>query len=82
MGGVLRGVVSQSQDAANKAMKNWGIPFPSIGDPTVSIAESLRTCGLLDIYVDVEKARFYNATDVDERPLPGGRHEVNILLSP
>ena len=77
-GGVLRGVMSQSQDAATKAMADWKIPFPSIGDPSVSIAENLRKRGLLDIYVDVGKAKFYNKTDVPGRPLPGGRHKVSL----
>ena len=79
---MLRGVVSQSQHAASKAMADWEIPFPSIGDPAVSIPETLRKRGLLDIYVDIGKAKFYNATDVPGRPLPGGRHKVSPRCTP
>ena len=85
-GGVLRGVVSQSQKTADKAMADWKIPFPSIGDPTVSIAENIRKRGLLDIYVDVKMAEFFNKFDEDKQ-LPGGRHKVRryvhtlVLLS-
>ena len=82
-GGVLRGVVSQSQKTANKAMADWKIPFPSIGDPTASIAENIRKRDLLDIDVDAEMAEYFNKSD----ELPGGRHGVRrcfhtlVLLS-
>lgn len=61
-------------------MAHWKIPFPSIGDPAVSIPENLRKRGLLDIYVDVGMGKLRNEeSDVHGQALPGGRYEVSGL---
>ena len=65
-------------------MAAWDIPFPSLGDPEVSIAEELRRRGLLDVIVDKELAEFFNkAADLGSLGIAGsvtgGKYEVGVM---